>query len=61
MEETGIRVDTAVLAELSTRLAARIDDIAQEIYANWRGIRSISIRRSNWARFCLKRWLCPRR
>ena len=33
MEETGIRIDTDVLAELSTRLASRIDAIAQEIYA----------------------------
>jgi DNA polymerase I len=32
MERTGIRVDTAVLAELSDRLCARIDDIAARIY-----------------------------
>ena len=32
MEETGIRVDTGVLAELSTRLALRIEEFAQQIY-----------------------------
>ena len=32
MEMTGIRVDTGVLAELSTRLSARIDEIAEQIY-----------------------------
>jgi len=32
MEMTGIRIDTAVLAELSVRLAARADAIAQTIY-----------------------------
>ncbi|HEY3936780.1 MAG TPA: DNA polymerase, partial [Bryobacteraceae bacterium] len=32
MEMTGIRVDTAVLAELSTRLSERIEGIAQQIY-----------------------------
>ena len=32
MEMTGIRVDTAVLAELSTRLSKRIDEIAEQIY-----------------------------
>lgn len=32
MEETGIRIDTDVLAELSSRLAARVDSIAKEIY-----------------------------
>jgi DNA polymerase-1 len=32
MEMTGIRVDTAVLAELSTRLSAQIDSIAQQVY-----------------------------
>ena len=32
MEMTGIRVDTAVLAELSTRLSAQIDAIAQKVY-----------------------------
>ncbi len=33
MEETGIRIETDVLAELSTRLAGRVEAIAQEIYA----------------------------
>jgi DNA polymerase I len=33
MENTGIRIDTAVLAELSVRLSERIDKIAEEIYA----------------------------
>ena len=33
MEETGIRIDTDVLAELSTRLAARVESIAGEIYS----------------------------
>ncbi len=33
MEGTGIRVETAVLAEMSTRLSARIDEIAQQVYA----------------------------
>ncbi|MBV8553139.1 MAG: DNA polymerase I [Acidobacteriaceae bacterium] len=32
IETTGIRVDTAVLAELSQRLSAHIDQIAQQIY-----------------------------
>ncbi len=32
METTGIRIDTAALAELSTRLTARIERIAQDIY-----------------------------
>ncbi len=32
MEMTGIRVDTGVLAELSGRLAQRIDAIAQRVY-----------------------------
>ncbi len=32
METTGIRVDTDVLSELSTRLTARIESIAQKIY-----------------------------
>lgn len=32
MEETGIRVDTGVLAELSARLTGRAGDIAQKIY-----------------------------
>ncbi len=32
MEQTGIRVDTAVLAELSTRLSERIEGIAQKVY-----------------------------
>ncbi len=32
METTGIRVDTAVLSELSTRLAERVESIAAEIY-----------------------------
>ena len=32
MEMTGIRVDTAVLAELSGRLSQRIDSIAQKVY-----------------------------
>ncbi len=32
MEQRGIRVDTDVLAELSTRLANRIDLIAEQIY-----------------------------
>ncbi len=32
MERTGIRVDTAVLAELSGRLTERIETIAQKIY-----------------------------
>jgi DNA polymerase-1 len=32
MEMTGIRIDTAVLAELSVRLASRADRIAQSIY-----------------------------
>ncbi|HLH02709.1 MAG TPA: DNA polymerase I [Bryobacteraceae bacterium] len=34
MEANGIRVDTAVLAELSTRLAERADKIAEQIYAD---------------------------
>lgn len=33
MEMTGIRVDTDLLAELSTRLAERVDKIAEQIYA----------------------------
>ncbi len=33
MELTGIRVETGVLAEMSTRLSDRIDTIAQEVYA----------------------------
>jgi DNA polymerase-1 len=33
MELTGIRVETGVLAEISTRLSDRIDTIAQEVYA----------------------------
>ncbi len=33
METTGIRVDTAVLSELSQRLAERIETIAAEIYS----------------------------
>ena len=33
MERTGIRVDTEVLAELSTRLCERIDAIADKVYA----------------------------
>ncbi len=33
METTGIRVDMALLGELSVRLSERIDQIAQEIYA----------------------------
>ncbi len=33
METTGIRVDTALLAELSVRLSERIEKIAEEIYA----------------------------
>ena len=33
VERTGIRVDTAVLAELSSRLADRIDLIAQKVFA----------------------------
>ena len=33
METAGIRVDTALLAELSVRLSERIDKIAEEIYA----------------------------
>ncbi len=32
MEMTGIRVDTAVLSELSTRLSERIEGIAEQIY-----------------------------
>ncbi len=32
METTGIRVDTAVLSELSTRLSERIEGIAEQIY-----------------------------
>lgn len=32
MEQTGIRVDTGVLAELSTRLSERIEGIAQKVY-----------------------------
>lgn len=32
MEKTGIRVDTAVLSELSTRLSERIETFAQKIY-----------------------------
>ena len=32
MERTGIRVDTDVLAELSTRLSERIETIAQKVY-----------------------------
>ena len=32
MEMTGIRVDTAVLAELSTRLNERIEGLAQQVY-----------------------------
>jgi DNA polymerase-1 len=32
MEQTGIRVDTEVLAELSTRLSERIEGIAQKVY-----------------------------
>ena len=32
MEMTGIRVDTAVLAELSVRLSQQIDGIAQKVY-----------------------------
>src|SRR5207248_11663330 len=32
METTGIRIDTAVLSELSTRLTERIEQIAQDIY-----------------------------
>ena len=32
MELTGIRVETAVLAEMSTRLAELIENIAQEVY-----------------------------
>jgi len=32
METTGIRVDTAVLAELSGRLSARIEALAQKVY-----------------------------
>ncbi len=32
LETTGIRVDTAVLAELSGRLSERIESIAQQIY-----------------------------
>jgi DNA polymerase-1 len=32
MEQTGIRVDTEVLAELSTRLSERIDGVAQKVY-----------------------------
>jgi DNA polymerase-1 len=33
MEMTGIRIDTAVLAELSTRLSERIENLAQQVYA----------------------------
>ncbi len=32
METTGIRIDTAVLAELSGRLSARIESIAEKVY-----------------------------
>ncbi|HMJ62279.1 MAG TPA: DNA polymerase I [Bryobacteraceae bacterium] len=32
MEKTGIRVDTSVLSELSTRLAERVETFAQKIY-----------------------------
>src|SRR3954451_14721631 len=32
MEQTGIRVDTEVLAELSTRLSERIEGVAQKVY-----------------------------
>ena len=32
MEMTGIRVDTAVLAELSVRLSQQVEDIAQRVY-----------------------------
>jgi DNA polymerase I len=32
METTGIRVDTAVLSELSTRLAERVETFAQKVY-----------------------------
>ncbi len=32
MEMTGIRIDTAVLSELSTRLTERIEKIAQKVY-----------------------------
>ncbi|HEY7209291.1 MAG TPA: DNA polymerase I [Bryobacteraceae bacterium] len=34
METNGIRVDSAVLAELSTRLAERAESIAEQIYAD---------------------------
>jgi DNA polymerase-1 len=33
MEQTGIRVETSVLAEMSARLSERIDTIAQEVYS----------------------------
>ncbi len=33
MESTGIRVDTSVLAELSSRLSERVEGIAEQIYA----------------------------
>ncbi len=33
METTGIRVDTSVLSELSTRLSERVEGIAEQIYA----------------------------
>jgi DNA polymerase-1 len=32
MEQTGIRVDTEVLGELSTRLSERIEGVAQKVY-----------------------------
>src|SRR5436305_1981149 len=32
MEQTGIRVDTEMLAELSTRLSERIEGVAQKVY-----------------------------
>ena len=34
MEQNGVRVDTAFLREMSTRLAVTIDDLAERIYAS---------------------------
>ncbi len=54
METTGIRVDTAVLSELSTRLSQRIDRIAAAGLSSSPVIRSTSTRRSSSAKFSSK-------
>ncbi len=66
MEQAGVRIDSAVLGEMSNRLAVDIDNLAERIYKRLEamgsiGTGSISTPRNSLAMCSSTRCCCPSR